>query len=217
MKVNVFNQFADEYDRWFDTHTFAYQSEVEAIRRFIPDEGSGIEIGIGTGRFSTPFEIKIGVEVSEGMAFIARSKGIDVKNSQAESLPFNNGQFDFALIITTLCFVEDPKLVIKEIGRILKPKGQIIVGIIDKESPLGKTYETMKNSNLPIRQAGKFYKDATFYSTKEVIELLKLNNFDNIQASQTIFSNPDAMTSLDLVKDGYGEGAFVVLSAFKKE
>lgn len=209
MKENVFNQFAGEYDRWFDTHTFAYQSEVEAIRRFIPDEGSGIEIGIGTGRFSTPFEIKIGVEASEGMAFIARSKGIDVQNSQAESLQFNNGQFDFALIVTTLCFVEDPKLVIKEIERILKPKGQIIVAIIDKESSLGKTYELMKSSN-------KFYKDATFYSTKEVIELLKLNNFCNIQASQTIFSNPDTMTSLDVVKDGYGEGAFVVLSAIKQ-
>lgn len=208
MKANVFNQFADEYDSWFDTHTFAYQSEVEAIRRFIPDVGSGIEIGTGTGRFSTPFGIKIGVEASEGMAIIARSKGIDVYISQAEHLPFNNEQFDFALIVTTLCFVSDPKLVLIEAGRILKPNGQIVVAIIDKVSHLGRTYESMKSSN-------KFYKDALFYSTMDIIDLLKLTNFVNVQARQTIFSNPDTMTEPAVVKDGFGLGAFVVLSAIK--
>lgn len=136
-----------------------------------------MEIGIGTGRFSIPFGIKTGVEPSESMAAIARSRGIDVRISQAERLPFNNEQFDFALIVTTLCFVDDPKLVLKEAGRILKPKGQIIVAVIDKESTLGRTYESLKSSNLPVRQAGKFYKDATFYSTKVIIELLTHTNF----------------------------------------
>lgn len=208
MKVNVFNQFAEEYDSWFDTHTFAYQSEVEAIRRFIPPDRYGIEIGAGTGRFSVPFGIKTGVEFSEEMAAIARSRGMDVYISQAEHLPFNNKQFDFVLIVTTLCFVDNPKLVLNEARRILKPNGQIIIAIIDKESKPGKTYEAMKDSN-------KFYNNAAFYSTQDIIELLHQANFSQIQTCQTIFSDPEEMNAPDIIKDGFGEGAFIVLSAIK--
>ena len=43
----MFNQFAREYDHWFVENSFAYLSEVEAIRRFIPDTGLGVEIGAG--------------------------------------------------------------------------------------------------------------------------------------------------------------------------
>ncbi|OGU76488.1 MAG: hypothetical protein A2V93_03490 [Ignavibacteria bacterium RBG_16_34_14] len=208
LRFDVFDKFAEEYDRWFDSHIFAYQSEVYAIRRFIPDNGTGIEIGIGTGRFSVRFGIKSGVEPSEGMAAIGCSRGIDVCISQAEQLPYNNEQFDFALIVTTLCFVDNPMLVLNEARRILKPDGQIIIGIIDKETQIGKTYESMKVSN-------KFYNNATFYSTQDVIELLQKVNFSQIQICQTIFSNQDTMKVPDIVKDGSGEGVFVVLSAIK--
>lgn len=206
--VEVFDKFAKEYDQWFETHAFAYQSEVEAVKRFIPSEGIGIEIGVGTGRFSVPFNITVGVEPSEQMAAIAHSRGITVHISRAEQLPFDSEQFDFALMVTTLCFVDNPKLILKEAGRILKPGGKIVVAIIDKESSLGRTYEAMKASN-------KFYSRAKFYSTKEVIELLHHAHFNQIQTCQTIFSNPDTMTMPDTVKDGYGEGAFVVISAIK--
>ncbi len=51
----VFDKFAVEYNEWFEAHRFAYQSEVEAVRKFIYLEGKGIEIGTGSGRFSVPF------------------------------------------------------------------------------------------------------------------------------------------------------------------
>jgi ubiquinone/menaquinone biosynthesis C-methylase UbiE len=208
MTTDVFNQYAEEYDLWFDKHTFAYQSEIEAIKKFIPGKGEGVEVGTGTGRFSIPFGIKTGVEPSERMADIARSREIDVRIAHAEKLPFDHEQFDFVLIATTLCFVSDPELALNESGRILKPNGRIIVAIIDRESPLGKTYEAMKISN-------KFYKDAVFYSAKDIINLLEQTNFGNIKICQTIFTNPDKMTAPEIVKSGYGEGAFVVLSAIK--
>jgi ubiquinone/menaquinone biosynthesis C-methylase UbiE len=78
-KISAFNQFAQEYDLWFDAHPYAYQSELEAIRRFVPNGGTGVEVGVGTGRFSIPFGITIGVEPSESMASVARSRGIEVK------------------------------------------------------------------------------------------------------------------------------------------
>ena len=206
--VTVFDQFAEEYDRWFDTHLFAFQSEVEAIHRFVPTKGLGVEIGVGTGRFSVPFSITICVEPSPAMAAIAHSRGITVHLARAEQLPFESEHFDFALMVTTLCFVEDPQAALSEACRILKPAGSLILAIIDKDTELGRTYEAMKASN-------KFYRDATFYTTREVLALLQQVGFTRIVACQTIFSNPETMNAPDNVRDGYGEGAFVVLSATK--
>lgn len=164
--VTVFDQFTEEYDRWFDSHVFAFQSEVEAIRRFVPKKGLGIEIGVGTGRFSVPFSITIGVEPSEAMAAIARSRGIVAHQARAELAegePFESEHFDFAMMITAICFVHNAHKALQEARRILKQDGSLILAIIAKDTELGRTYEAM---NAP-----------------------------------------------DNVRDGYGKGALVVLSA----
>jgi hypothetical protein len=38
------------------------------MKQALPSEGTGIEIGSGSGRFSAPLQIKFGVEPSEGEA-----------------------------------------------------------------------------------------------------------------------------------------------------
>ena len=83
--MNIFEEAAVEYDEWFETHKWVYQSEVEAVRKFIPKTGEGVEIGVGTGCFSIPFGIKVGVEPAKAMAEIARKRGISVYESKAES------------------------------------------------------------------------------------------------------------------------------------
>ena len=138
---STFDEFSTEYDEWFDEHPYAFQSEVEAIRRFIPERGLGIEIGVGTGRFASQLGISLGVELSEAMASIARTRGIEVYQAHTEQLPFDTDHFDFALMVTTLCFVEDPGKALDEVLRILKPGGNFILGIIDRETKLGKLYE----------------------------------------------------------------------------
>lgn len=141
MEMNVFEEFALEYDEWFETYKWVYQSELEAARRFIPKIGEGIEIGVGTGRFSIPFGIKVGVEPAKTMAEIARKRGIHVYEANAENLPFQDNSFDFTLMVTTLCFLENPFQSLKEIKRVLKPAGKIIIGMLNEDSPLGKLYE----------------------------------------------------------------------------
>ncbi|MEK6572235.1 MAG: hypothetical protein AABZ61_12750 [Bacteroidota bacterium] len=64
MNAKVLNEYAREYDEWFDTHVAVYESEVEAVRRFVPKKGLGVDIGVGTGRFSVTFSVTIGVEPS---------------------------------------------------------------------------------------------------------------------------------------------------------
>lgn len=79
-----FGKYSLEYVKWFDDHPFAFQSEFNAIRKFIPAEGTGIEIVAGTGRFAHVLHIPIGVEPSKSMASIARSIRIKVIKAFAE-------------------------------------------------------------------------------------------------------------------------------------
>ena len=209
-KIEIFNKYSDEYDKWFDVHPWVYKSEVETVRKLLPQKGQGVEIGAGTGRFSIPFGITIGVEPSKAMADIARSRGMTIYDAKAENLPFDDNTFDFALMVTTICFFEDPLHAIKEIRRILCPSGKVFIGMLDKDSPLGKLYEAKKKDS-------KFFKYADFYSVNQVLEWLKISGYSIIRIVQTIFRKPEEITILEPTREGYGEGLFVVISAQKEE
>jgi SAM-dependent methyltransferase len=168
--INAFDQHALEYDRWFDEHDLLYQSEVNALRKCIPREGTGIEIGLGSGRFSTPFDIRLGVEPSRAMARIAHKRGIAVTQALGEQLPFREDQFDFILLVTVICFVNNVPTLLQEVRRVLKPGGRMILAFIDRDSQLGQAYEARKMND-------QFYKVAHFYSVAEVTKYVQRAGF----------------------------------------
>ena len=49
-----------------------------------------------------------------------------------------------------------------------------------------------------------------------MIDWLVHLGFGEIKMCQTIFKLPDEMTAIEPVKDGYGEGGFVVIAAQKE-
>jgi ubiquinone/menaquinone biosynthesis C-methylase UbiE len=207
--IHVFETCANEYDRWFETHTYAYESEVLAVRSLLPRSGKGLEVGVGTGRFASRVGIKVGVEPAQAMASIARQRGIEVYEARAEALPFADESFDFVLMVTTVCFLNDPLHALREAWRVLKPRGPTVIGMIDKDSHLGKSYEAKKSRST-------FYRYAHFYSVTQVIEWLKRSGFGEIKTRQTIFKLPREMTAVEPVKDGYEEGGFAVIAAQKE-
>ena len=198
--MNAFEEASVEYDEWFEAHKWVYQSEIEAVRKFIHETGEGIEIGVGTGRFSVPLGIKVGVEPARTMAEIARKRGIHVYEAKAEHLPFQDNSFDFALMVTILCFLQNPLQALQEIKRILKPHGKIIIGMLDEECPLGKHYREKT-------------KKSKFYPVNQVLAWLKDFKFAKFKIVQTIFKNPGEIQSLEPVEEGFGKGLFVVILA----
>ena len=206
--VTVFDECAQEYDRWFDENACVYQSEVDAVRRFIPTTGDGIEIGVGTGRFAIPIGIKIGIDPSESMVRIAKDRGMAACRALGERLPFRDDQFDFILLVTVICFVDDPPTLLREARRVLKPSGRIILGFIDRNSDLGRLYESRKDSD-------KFYRHARFYSVDQVVDCARQAGFAAMQFRQTIFGIPGETSENGEVQEGFGEGAFVILSGEK--
>lgn len=205
-KTKCFDENYSEYEDWFERNKYVYLSELKAVRQFIPNEGKGLEVGVGSGKFAVPLGIKTGVEPSKNMKKLAEEKGLKVYEGVAELLPFEDSSFDFVLMVTTICFVDDINKSFCEVKRVLKENGLFIIGFVDKDSPLGKIYESKKDRSV-------FYKDAIFYSVKEILSILRENNFDNTEVIQTIFGKLPEINKVQRFKEGFGEGGFAVIKA----
>lgn len=204
-KTAPFDEQAIDYDAWFEKHRDLYLAELEAVRSFIPASGSGVEIGVGTGRFAAALGIHIGVEPAPRMAELARQRGIEVLKGIAEALPFADGSFDFAVMVTVVCFLDDVARAFREAFRILKPNGILVIGFIDRESELGRQYNLRKEQS-------RFYRDASFYSVDEIELLLTEAGFSNFAYRQTLL--PDETVDLKVL-EGHNSGGFVVIRAKK--
>jgi len=203
-----FDNYAQEYDDWYEKNRFIYESELQAIKELMPSSGNGVEVGVGSGRFAGPLNIKLGVEPSREIAKIAKKRGIEIIEGVAESLPFHDSEFDFVLMVTTICFLEDIDKALQEVYRVLKSGGSLIIGFIDVASSLGKFYSAHKKGS-------RFYKYAKFYSAHEVISYMENANLKDLQFRQTIFHPLKKLKCTDPVKEGHGEGSFVVVKGFK--
>ena len=205
--IAPFEAHTERYEEWFEEHGDLYAAELEAVRALLPPFKKGIEIGVGTGRFAEPLGIEEGVEPSQKMAAYAKARGIRIHEGSAEALPLPAESYDFALMVTTICFVDDPLESLREIHRILRPGGYVLVGFVDKETPLGRHY-------LQNRRKSRFYRTATFFSCDEVKALLHEAGFAECEAVQTLFG--ESLESMEGgVKKGCGEGAFVAIRCRK--
>jgi len=209
-KSRPFDENAERYEQWFEKNALAYESELAAVRMLLPDKGVGMEVGIGSGRFAAPLGIRFGVDPSARMREIAGERGIDVVPGVAENLPYPDSRFDFVLMVTTICFLDNVGAALSESHRVLRPGGCIIIGFVDRESEVGKSYVKHKEEN-------PFYREAQFFSLDEVRCHLEEAGFGDFAFSQAIFCRPGDMREIETPKEGHGEGSFVVVRAHKQE
>ncbi|MCK5796595.1 MAG: methyltransferase domain-containing protein [Deltaproteobacteria bacterium] len=204
-KISAFEKHADAYDQWFDDNRLLYEAELRCIRPLAPSPpGNAMEVGVGSGKFALPLHVGVGVEPSEKMAQEARSLGIDVHPGVAEALPFTNERFDFVLMVTTICFVDDVTASLRECSRVLRPGGSLVVGFVDKMSDLGRHYQDKQKRS-------KFYAEATFFSAQEVLTHIQDAGLRVGRIRQTLIpaEPPEA------VQDGFGLGGFVAIEGVK--
>ena len=206
-KTNGYESHADAYDQWFDENPEIYQAEIKAIQSLLPD-GKGIEIGAGSGRFTAPLNIDTGIEPAAAMREIALKRGLNIITGVAESLPIEDNSYDFAIFITSTCFLDNPAVAYQEAARVIKNNGSIIIAFLEKNSELGKVYEERKHEN-------PFYCDATFYSYSEIESYLKQAGFEQFQSVQTVLPESQSKHKTSDIIPGHDLGAFVVLKAEK--
>jgi len=210
MKDLPFDSHVADYEQWFNDHPFIFQSEVEALRNMMPEGEKlrGVEVALGTGRFSQALGIKEGVEPSQNMRALAIRRGIEVIDGVAESLPYGDLRFDFVLMAFCISYFNDLHVAFRETHRVLKKNGMLVVGFLDKNSIIGRQYEQRRAESI-------FYKSAIFYTVDKVIFELNRAGFRHFNFSQTLFHPVEDIKAVEPSKSGYGEGSFVVIQAKK--
>ena len=135
-----------------------------------PAEGERIlELGPGTGYYTLPVAARLepaGVlEILDiRQSFLdhtvehARHRGLtNIVPSLGDggALPYPDGYFDAAYLITVLGEIPDPEAALSELGRVLKPAGRLVVGeiFIDPDFPrLGWLVECARGAGLLLER-----------------------------------------------------------------
>jgi SAM-dependent methyltransferase len=145
------------------------------------------------------------------MLRLAAARGLETAVAGvAEELPFPDASFDHALLVTTLCFVDSPERALAEAHRVLRSNGTLVIGFIDRQTPLGQAY-------LARRAESLFYRDATFYSALEVGALLEATGFGARVWGQTLVRSPSDPSDIEPLRRGTGRGGFAVVLAARTD
>ena len=113
---------------WFKGRKVILQ---KILSRYLKGKLKILDIGCGAG-FSTSLVNKkeiIGLDKNKSALFYSRLLGIKVVQGDAILLPFKDGVFDFIFLLDLLEHVEDDRKVLKEVKRVGKKGGLIIITV----------------------------------------------------------------------------------------
>ena len=234
MSRPAFDEHATKYDSWFMENTHVLGSEVLLVRAALGEPGETLSVGCGSGLFESilardhGITIRHGVEPAEGMAAIARERGLEVEIGPAEELPHEDASFDTVLMNGTPAYLTDLVAALREAHRVLKPGGHVVVADVPASSGYGMLYQlasevgTWDEARLQkIAPATpypvEFVKSAQWRTTEEVTAALREVGFDDLDYQQTLTTHP--RFSNDAVEEpspGFERGGYVAVRARKK-
>jgi len=228
-----FDAYAAEYDTWFLQNRNVLESELLLLKHFLNRPGTALSVGCGSGLFEHllrtehGIDIHFGVEPAEGMAAIARKRGMEVKGGTAERIPYADGEFDTAMFNGTPSYIDDLAQAFAEAHRVLRPGGAIVVADVPAESSYGLLYclaasvgtwdDAYLRSVAPVTPYPvEFAAAARWRTTDEKVALLMDRGFVDLEYAQTLTLHPKY--SNDRVEqpcEGYDRGDYVAIRARK--
>ncbi|MGQ9512012.1 class I SAM-dependent methyltransferase [Thermodesulfitimonas sp.] len=147
-KVALFDAYARSYDAWFTTPRGQLVWEIERRLLFSflrPQPGEEIlDAGCGTGLLTKELAAcgasVTGIDISPAMLAVAREKTRGFRNvvlAQADvtALPLPSNAFHGVVCFTVLEFVPRPEEALREMWRVLKPGGRMVLGVLNALSP----------------------------------------------------------------------------------
>ncbi|MCO6430268.1 MAG: methyltransferase domain-containing protein [Deltaproteobacteria bacterium] len=131
--------------------------------------GKILDVGVGTGRLlsrlSSGYE-KFGVDISSAYLGLAAKQGINVCKAFVEELPYHDNFFDTVVTTDVLEHVLDLNTAVKEILRVLKPSGILIVRV-----PYRESLRPYLNSNYKFVHLRNFDEDSLTLFFEKIMQV----------------------------------------------
>ncbi|WP_250035487.1 class I SAM-dependent methyltransferase [Paractinoplanes maris] len=136
----------DKVRRVWDRSAPSYDRQIELLERIwftggrewigARVEGRILEVAVGTGRNLPHYPAGAtisGIELSPAMLAIARRRAAglghaaDLREGDAQELPYAAGSFDTVVCALSLCTIPDPRAAVAEMHRVLAPGGRLLL------------------------------------------------------------------------------------------
>ncbi|MBN2504767.1 MAG: methyltransferase domain-containing protein [Bacilli bacterium] len=217
--MDTFDNFAKAYDAWYESQKgkFIDKLETKLILDLMSSETKMeiLDIGCGTGNLSMKLaelgHRVTGIDLSEAMLERAKAKAkaekleIDFRLMDACSTDFKDDTFDAVVSVTAIEFAKQPESMVKEALRVVKSKGKVIFGTINKDSDWGRAYiEQGKSPN-------SVYHQANFLSDRD---LSAIESDQLVEMTECLYISPNSpVGDYDLARENkskeFGKGGFV--------
>lgn len=198
-------RFYDSWHRSSQNRTIDRSLEGLVSSILQPEQGDRIlDIGCGTGNHLIMFNkmgLNVsGVDASSHMVKEARSRlghRSTIRRGMAEDLPFDDNEFDFAVLINTLEFLDDPLTALREAGRVATKK--VFIGVLNSLSWNGILKRVHGYFGDPL------FGQTTFFNLWQIKSLMRLA-YGNVPISwQSIKMIPSVVEeSVPIIKDLLG-------------
>jgi ubiquinone/menaquinone biosynthesis C-methylase UbiE len=148
-----------------------FKKEAEIIKRFLKKckKGAVLDVACGTGRLFPYYGKRIiyGIDISKDMLKIAKKRGkkAKLKVADAENIPYSSNKFPVVITSRFICHTPYYEKAIKEMARVTRPGGCILIDFPNKHS---LTYFTTK-IRLALRKL-KYYNLFTYPQIKKLAE-----------------------------------------------
>lgn len=231
---NSFDEHAALYDQWFMENENVLMSEAKLVAETLKGAENILSVGCGSGLFekilNEQFGITItdGIEPAEGMAEIARKRGVNVTVTTAEEGDFGNGRYDAILFNGSPSYIDDLRPVVEKAYDNLPVGGRLILIDVPKESGYGTMYNLAKALGSwehplvegvfpPNPYPIELVKAANWRTTSEKIETMESAGFKDLAFMQTLTSHPlYSNNATEEPSQGYDKGDYVAVIGYKR-
>ncbi len=153
MRMTYYDTIAPSYD---ELHGDEQLEKMDVCRRYIEPstEDKLLDIGCGTGISTEPWECRsFGIDPAKELIRIAKEKRrrSHYRVAPAEEIPFGDGDFDYVISITAIQNFSDMDKALREMVRVLKDDGKMIVSTL-KDSPRIKDIEKTIENHMSIEE-----------------------------------------------------------------
>jgi len=164
MELSV-QKFYNSNSKRFSQTRYSVWESVKNFNNTINSNSKILDAGCGNGKNMIYFKknghtVK-GIDFSESLLKICKSKDLDVLNSDIRNLPFENNTFDNTISIAVIHHLstnEDRIKAIKELLRVTKKDGKILITVwaIEQEAHSRRAFKLGDNI-VPFEDSFRYY------------------------------------------------------------
>ncbi len=173
------------------------KKETKYVYNELRNYGIILDVGCGIGSFEQNLQNLniIGLDISEEMLKEARKRSDKTfVQGNVDELQFNDSKFDAVFSVTTLEFLDEYRKAIKEIARVTKPKGKLLVMMLNPQS------EYFREN---VQKPGDYFQRIKHTNTEEIrdyvsrfYEISKEELFLGIQEQRVFKTDDEKLASL---------------------